>query len=300
LCQAGIQAGIGSEAVQFAHHLMAWAYNRRGEEHDRLGEATKALVDFNAAVKHDPNRWQAVHNRGVSLAQSGRMVEALADFSRTIQLQPRHAKAYSNRAAIQEQQGLPREALKNFQKAVELDDTLAAAHAGMGRTLLQLGRSQEALLALDQALTLDAENPAYRTSRGDVFAGLGEYEAALADYGKAIDVDPSYATAYRNGSWLLATCPDQHYRDAENAILGAQKALDLTIDERHLCLDTLAAARANAGEFDKAVEAVARAIEEAPEGLRPLYATRLKMYQERRAFRTQPVQQAGFVEVVEE
>lgn len=299
LCHAGIQAGVGPEAVQFAHELTSWAYNRRGEAYDAIGEANKALVDFNAAVKHEPTRWQAVHNRGVSLAQAGRVREAQDDFSRTIQLHPRYAKAYSNRAAISEQYGKFREALIDFQKAAELDHKLAAAQAGAGRVLLQLNRHREALLALNEAVRLDSENPAFLTSRGDVHAAMGDYDSALADYGKAIEVDPTFATAYRNGSWLLATCPDARYRDAENAVIGAEKALDLAFGDRHLCLDTLAAAHANAGEFDKAIEVVQQAIAEAPRGVQSFYATRLKMYQDQQPFRTQSAQQAGYVEIAQ-
>jgi tetratricopeptide (TPR) repeat protein len=299
LCQAGIQAGVGTEGVQFAHELTSWAYNRRGEAYEALGEANKALVDFNAAVKHHPTRWQAVHNRGVSLAQTGRVREAVEDFTRTIQLQPRHAKAYSNRAAIAEQQGKFRDALMDFQKAAELDHTMATAHAGIGRALLQLGRQQEALSALDEAVRIDRENPTYLTSRGDVYAAIGDYESALDDYGKAIEVDPTFATAYRNGSWLLATCPDDRFRDEENAVIGAEKALDLAFGDRHLCLDTLAAAHANAGDFDKAVALAQQAVEEAPRGVQSFYQTRLKMYHQRQPFRTQSAQQAGYVEIAQ-
>jgi tetratricopeptide (TPR) repeat protein len=299
LCHAGLQAGVETEAVQFAHELTAWAYNRRGEAYEALGEANKALVDFNAAVTQQPTRWQAVHNRGVSLAQAGRVQEAIDDFSRTIQLQPRFAKAYSNRAAIREQQGKFREALVDFQKAAELDHTMAAAHAGAGRALLQLNRHRDALAALDEAVRIEEEDPAFLTSRGDVYAAMGDFESALADYGRAIEVDPTFATAYRNGSWLLATCPDARFRDDENAIIGAEKALDLAFGDRHLCLDTLAAAHASAGDFDKAVEVAQQAIDEAPRGVQAFYQTRLKMYEQRRPFRTESAQQAGYVEAAQ-
>ena len=47
---------------------------------------------------------------------------------------------------------------------------------------------------------------------------MGLYGEALADYATAIDLNPEFAHAYRNGAWLLATCPDSKYRDGENAI----------------------------------------------------------------------------------
>ena len=101
-------------------------------------------------------------------------------------------------------------------------------------------------------------------SRADLLADLGRYEDALVDYAQAIDLNPKFEHAYRNGAWLLATCPDDSVRDAEGALAGAQAALDCGYGERHAALDTLAAALANAGRFEEAVGTIQQAIEVAP------------------------------------
>ena len=151
------------------------------------------------------------------------------------------------------------------------------------------GQCDEALAHFTAAARLDPENPGILCSRGDLLADMGQYADALASYALAIEVQPSFGHAYRNGAWLLATCPDEQYRDPENAILGAKQALEAAYGDRHVALDTLAAAYASAGDFERAVATLEEAIEMAPSVLRGDYVARVKMYEAGQPFRTQPI-----------
>ena len=64
--------------------------------------------------------------------------------------------------------------------------------------------------------------------------------------------------------------------------------VELAGEDRHLFLDTLAAAHANAGDFDEAVRTAGLAVEEAPPEFRTYYAARREMYEQGRPYRTQP------------
>ena len=89
-----------------------------------------------------------------------------------------------------------------------------------------------------------------------------EYARALDHYDTAVRLDPVFAHARCARASLLATCPDARYRNGEVAVRDATVALDvaresgqLTTNWKHrMYLETLAAALAECGDFDAAVQ----------------------------------------------
>ena len=64
-----------------------------------------------------------------------------------------------------------------------------------------------------------------------------------------------------NLTWILATYPQARVRDARLAVELGERAAELTGHKDAGILDTLAAAYAESGDFEKAVEHENRAIE---------------------------------------
>ncbi len=288
-CIAALRLNINGENKQFATTLISWSLNRRGQIYADAGNSELADADFEEALNFDPHNWRALHNRGVSYAESGKFAEAFDDFNTVIESNPNFAKAYTNRATLFVQAGDLENAENDYQSACQLDAKLASARLGLARVCHLSGRWDDALKHFTAAAKLDPENPGILCSRGDLLSDMGQYADALASYAMAIEVKPSFGHAYRNGAWLLATCPDAQFRDPENAILGAKQALECEYGERYVALDTLAAALASAGEFDKAIATLEEAIELAPSTVRPEYVSRVKLYKAGQPFHTQPV-----------
>jgi tetratricopeptide (TPR) repeat protein len=117
-----------------------------------------------------------------------------------------------------------------------------------------------------------------------------EYELAIADWETSIRLDPNQADAYRQLARLLAACPRAEHRDGRRAVELALRALwncKPSGDWMHrYCLNTLAAAYAEAEEFDKAVEAQTEAISRYVRNTRaePLHVLR-ELYRLRRPYR---------------
>jgi tetratricopeptide (TPR) repeat protein len=288
-CADAMRQGLEGENRKFALELSAWALNRRGQVRADQGQREIAITDFRAALDFDPHCWRALHNRGVTFAQGGQFAEAFDDITKVIQLNPQFAKAYSNRATLYVQAGDFERAIADYESALEIDPALLPALLGHGRVCHMSGRLEEALVSFNAAIEQDNANADLACSRGDLLVDLGRYSEALDDYARAIDLNPKLQHAYRNGAWLLATCPDETIRDAEGAIKGAEAALDCGYGERHAALDTLAAALANAGRFDEAIGAMQQAIEIAPQDALPAYQARQKLYESGQPFRTHPV-----------
>jgi len=292
-----IRQGAKKEERRFAHQLASWALNRRGQLRTGQGQQELGDADFQGALDNHPNNWRALHNRGVSFAQQGLFAEAFDDFNRVIQLNPKFAKAFVNRATLFVQAGDLQSALGDYQIAAEIDPDFSKAQLGIGRVQHRLGQWDEAVAFFEAAVQGDPTNAEILCSRGDLLADMGQYRNALADYARAIEVDPTFAHAYRNGSWLLATCPDARFRDPENALLGARQALEFDYGQRHVALDTLAAALANKGQYEEAIDTLHEALAIAPTNSKPAYTQRLQLYQQQQPFRTEPaeaVSQAAF------
>ncbi|RIK77447.1 MAG: hypothetical protein DCC67_12630 [Planctomycetota bacterium] len=298
-CAEAMRLGLNAENRQFCLQLSAWALNRRGQVRAAQGQDALALADFRAAIDFDPNCWRALHNRGVTLAQTGQFAEAFDDMSRVIQLNPQYAKAYSNRATLYVQAGDLDRAVADYETAINLEPELVPALVGHARVCHMAGRLEQALASFARAIKLQDGSAEIICSRADLLVDLGQYGDALHDYARAIDIDSKFEHAYRNGAWLLATCPDDDVRDAEAALKGAQAALDCGYGDRHAALDTMAAALANAGRFDEAVSTIQQAIEVAPEDARPAYQARLELYQAGRPYRTHPILQQGDVQTAD-
>ena len=288
-CAEAISLGAHHDQREFAMHLSSWALNRRGQLCADQGDQELANADFQAALDFNPKNWRALHNRGVTFAQAGEFAEAFDDFNAVIQVNSNYAKAYANRATLYVQAKDLQSAIKDYEQAIQIDREFATAHVGLGRVCHMLGRWEEAVDHFTSAVQLEPTSADMICSRGDLQADMGHYGEALADYARTIELAPEFAHAYRNGAWLLATCPDEQYRDPINAVRGARQALEYSYGDRHVALDTLAAALASNGEFEEAIQTVTQAVEMAPEDAKFTYLLRMQLYQDQLPFRTEPV-----------
>ena len=102
-------------------------------------------------------------------------------------------------------------------------------------------------------------------------------------------LDPKLVVALNGKAWLLATCPDKRYRQGKTAQELATRACEQTNWKVGHYLDTLAAAHAESGNFDKAVELEEKALMDQTyekndgTGARE----RLKLYKDKKPFRRQ-------------
>lgn len=278
VCERTLTTRLSPEDTKYAQDLLSWAYNRRGEFHAEQagayierGQTQKAaemdalaLRDFEASVKYDPARYKALHNRGVSLALQGKSREAIADFDRVIELKPDYVNAWFNRAELQLEVREFAAAVEDYSESLQLKPDDVPAYVGRAKALLQLGKVKDALADADRATQLDTEHAPARAVHGEAALRLHKWEDAANDFQTAIKLDNQCVSAYCGAAWLMAVCPDNRYRNPELAVQAAEKALKLGGESFH-ALDVLAAAQANAGQFEAAQETIARALELAPQ-----------------------------------
>jgi tetratricopeptide (TPR) repeat protein len=125
--------------------------------------------------------------------------------------------------------------------------------------LLAQGKFDEAIPHLERALRI---SPGLVEARYDLGAALmmnGQRAQALAHWRHALRQAPDNLRALNDTAWALATCADAALRNGAEAVTLAEHAVELTSGREPALLGTLAAAYAEAGRFDKAVELEKRA-----------------------------------------
>jgi tetratricopeptide (TPR) repeat protein len=306
LCEQASGQPLTAEEAKYSQDLRAWAFNKRGESHAASAaefmnqgdekEAARldrlALEDFQQAVKLDPNRWKAIHNRGVSYGVLGLHDDAVADFTRVVELKPDYVNAWFNRAELHLENGRLTDAIRDYTEALRLRPEDGSIFRQRGRSYARAGRYQEALADFDRAVQRDRDDVISLVERAEANLRLHDWEAAAVDYRTAIDIDPNCAEGYRGAAWLMATCPQVKYRNTQVAVEAAQQAVELAESQGNLdftYLDTMAAAYANASRFAEAEHTIRRAIPIAPLADAAAMKKRLTLYSNQRPYREGPV-----------
>ncbi|MCF6248438.1 MAG: M48 family metalloprotease [Desulfobacula sp.] len=78
---------------------------------------------------------------------------------------------------------------------------------------------------LFQQMDLHPENSDLYALVGDYYYSRQDYQKAIDSYENVLRVDPENVHALNNLSWLFSTCPDEMFRDNQQALLLARKAL---------------------------------------------------------------------------
>ena len=160
---------------------------------------------------------------------------------------------------------------KEFDKALELVDKLRNEYGEQlnlsGLNLLRIQilsiakKSRQALEELETLFEDDQENIDYLRIKGDLLISLNRHSEAVKTYEAVLQVEPENEVVINNLSWLLSTSPIDMLRDGKRALELAEKACELTDYKKAYILSTLAAAYAELGDFDKALEWSQKCIE---------------------------------------
>lgn len=223
--------------------------------------------------------------------KQGNYEAAIKDFSEVIRLDPKSAIAYSSRGGAQFKAANYDAAIKDLTEAIDLNPKFADAYGARGAAWAGKGDYDAALEDLTEAIRLNPKLAAAYGDRGRVRCQKRDYEGAVKDLGERIRLDPKSANAHNSLAWLYATCPDASSRDGKKAVELATKCCELSGWKAWGDVDTLAAAYAEAGDWENAVKRQEQAIELAQDEKDKQKAREhLALYTQKKPYRQQPVE----------
>ncbi|OPY66588.1 MAG: TPR repeat-containing protein YrrB [Syntrophorhabdus sp. PtaU1.Bin050] len=247
------------------------AYVGRAYLYERMQDYEAALRDYEEAIKLDPLFPGGYLGRGSANEMLGNRNEAVSDFSKVIELEPKNVLDYTYRGHAHSHLGNHRQAIGDFSEVLSSYPRNGYVYYARGRSYLDLKDYRMAMEDCNKALNLDSTLTEAYLCRGTSREKLGDCARAIKDYNKAIEREPNHPGGYNSMAWVLATCADQKQRDGGKALQYAQKAIMLAQKNGGVnlaeCYDTLAAAYAETGEFEKAAQMESKAYDL----FRPLY-----------------------------
>jgi Flp pilus assembly protein TadD len=221
-----------------------------------VGKADAVIQLLQAWLAQRPRDAEMLNLLATVLIRMGDMDQAERMLHRATDISPELSDAYNNIGIIARRRGQPKKAVEWLQKAIELAPNDSAAYENLGRAYLDLGQEEPARAAYARSAELKPASEASWAALAGIAASHGDYAQAAAYYRSA----GRTAATMNNLAWLLATCPDGDVRNGAEALKLAARTCAITDYSNYSYLDTLAAAYAEAGQFDKAVETIGQAI----------------------------------------
>jgi tetratricopeptide (TPR) repeat protein len=199
------------------------------------------------------------------------------------------AEAHYNLAFALRDMGQDDEAIRHFEDALRARPDYVDALNSLGLTLARRGRFKEAIARYEDALRIEPDQSQVHNNLGNALRQTGKLAEAVNHYERALQIKPDSVSALINLALIRATNADPHFRNGEDAVRLAERACAITGRDDVGCLDTLAAAFAEAGRFDDAVATaeqaatVARSAKE--EAIADEILARAALYRDRRPYR---------------
>ena len=265
--QSIILAAAGSTAV-----LLCFAVTRQ-----QLGYWNDSETLFRHTLAVTKNNDLAHNNLGEALLDKGQINEAITQFQEAVRIEPGEAMFRDNLSDALLRNGQIDDALNQSREAVRLKPNRAESHINLGVVLLNKKYdNDEAISQFQEAIRLKPDDSNASYNLGDAFFYNGQIDEAIGQFQKTIFINPadtdaksrlaevlelknqidlcvSNPPALNDLAWQLATSADDNSRNGKLAVKLAGRACEQSHFQAATMIGTLAAAYAEAGQFDEAI-----------------------------------------------
>jgi tetratricopeptide (TPR) repeat protein len=231
------------------------------------GQPDEAIAEYRQAVGSNqdfPEAYIAHYGLGNALKAKRRLDEAIAEYREAIRLKPDHVESHNDLGALlcdykHDYAG----ALSAFREAIHLKPDHAGFHFNLGNAHQGQGKFGEAEDAYREALRLKPDYAEARLMLGVALEKQRKTADALAVYREGIRRKPDVAAFHDGLAWALATCGDLTFRDPQQAVASAKRAVQLAPQDGN-SWGTLGVAYYRTRDWKNAIMALEKTEELAP------------------------------------
>lgn len=249
----------------------------------KQGRTAEAIDQLRAALALAEDNSEIHSNLSVALANDNQFPQAIEHIRTALSLDPNYNEAHYNLGWILGKQGQTEQALAAYQRAIGLNPVNATAHNNLGKLLAERGQLDEAVRHWQHAVAYSRENPEALFNLAVAFIQQERFGEAVALLERGLQEEPQNLRMMAGLATLLATCPEARHRDGDKAVQLAERLVRRSGGKHLPSLNLLAAAQAEAGDFDRAVGTSQRALQLAQASgqttLERLIQSRLRLYQ---------------------
>lgn len=175
------------------------AYISRGNALKLKNRPDDAIADYDKAIKLDPPKaGLAFYNRGNSWRDKNENDKAIADYNQAISLMPQYVNAFVARGNIYKTLNDYDKAMADYDKALSINANSALAYYNRGVTWRKKSEPEKAIADYNQYIGLSPKDPDGYIARGNIYSDKKDYAGAIADYDRALAIDPNNALAKSN------------------------------------------------------------------------------------------------------
>ncbi|UCD75936.1 MAG: fused MFS/spermidine synthase [Phycisphaerales bacterium] len=270
-----------------ATHLLSECLSQFGLMRLRLNDAWHAMALFREALQVDAGNATANYYLANDLIRSGEAEQAVAHYRAALQRRPHFPEAAQNLGMVLARLTRFEQAVTILTEAARQNPDSPEVHHTLGFCLIRLGRLDEALLHYRAAHDLNPDDLRVLEEYTDALYSARRHRDACLALRAGLERNPGQADLSLRLAWVLATSPDDTVRDGSRAVDLARSATEGSTDPRGL--DILAAALAEAGRFEEAVEVAERAatlaVNRRDATLAQEIRRRQSLYEQRRPYR---------------
>ena len=158
-----------------------------GINHQKRGNAIKAIEEYEKVINLDPNNVETHNNLGVIYKEQGNLDKALEHFQFVLTLSPGMDQVHNNLGVIHYLRGDYEEAVQEYQKALELNHDNLKCLINLGLVYKARGMKLKTVDTLETILRIDPFQPEAHYNLAILYEELGHLEAAILHFTRFVD-----------------------------------------------------------------------------------------------------------------